>query len=209
MTSATPLTDRTIGSYLDTLGSATPTPGGGSVSGVAGALAAGLGQMVASVTGKSGEDPVYAEQVATLQAIRERFTSGAEGDEIAYGGYIEASRLPKSTAEEKAARREALQVALERAARAPLAIAVTGADLLEVLTGVIAHGGGHILSDAEIGVLLGEVAVTGALINVRANLPYLKDAALVTELTEAIAATEGRAREAAQAARNLLTQRRA
>lgn len=44
-----------IDEFLDTLGSSSPTPGGGTVAALSGALAAGLTKMVASLTqGKKG-----------------------------------------------------------------------------------------------------------------------------------------------------------
>ncbi len=57
MSTQAPLAERTIGDYLETLGSSQPAPGGGSVAGLVGALAAGLGQMVISLTVKGGDNP--------------------------------------------------------------------------------------------------------------------------------------------------------
>ncbi|MGN6482915.1 MAG: cyclodeaminase/cyclohydrolase family protein [Thermomicrobiales bacterium] len=204
---ARPIAGRTIGDYAASAGSASPTPGGGSVSGVVGAFAAALAQMVANVSAKHGDDPRFADQTATLQARIDAFLNGAEADEAAYAGYIAATILPKTTAQEKAARKQAVQDALREAAFAPLAIARNGADLLDDLTPVIEIGAANILSDAEVAVILGEAAVCAALVNVRANLPWIKDEALVTELVEAIADTESRARIAAELARQTLAAR--
>ncbi|MGC4104908.1 MAG: cyclodeaminase/cyclohydrolase family protein [Thermomicrobiales bacterium] len=208
-TTARPIAGRTIGDYAAAAGSAAPMPGGGSVSGVVGALAAALAQMVANVSAKHADDPRFAEQAATLQTRVDAFLNGAEADEAAYGGYIATTRLPKSTAEEKTARTQAVQAALRESAFAPLAIARNAANLLDDLTPVIELGAKNILSDAEVAIIFGEAAVCGALVNVRANLPWLKDDALVAELTEAIADTESRARIAAELARQTLAARNA
>jgi len=205
---ARPIAGRTIGDYAATAGSASPTPGGGSVAGVVGAFAAALAQMVANVSARHDDDPRFAQQASALQARVDVFLNGAEADEAAYAGYIAATTLPKGTAEEKAARRQAVQDALREAAYAPLAIARNAIDLLDDLTPVIEIGAANILSDAEVAVILGEAAVCAALVNVRANLPWLKDAALVADLTEAIADTESRARIAAELARQTLDTRR-
>lgn len=206
---ARPIAGRSIGDYVTSAGSASPTPGGGSVSGVVGALAAALAQMVANVSAKNTDDPRFAEQSAILQTRVDAFLNGAEADEAAYGGYIATTRLPKSTAEEKAARKQAVQDALRESALAPLAIARNAADLLDDLTPVIEIGAANILSDAEVAIILGEAAVCGALVNVRANIPWLKDEALVADLTEAVADTESRARIAAELARQTLAARTA
>jgi methenyltetrahydrofolate cyclohydrolase len=204
---ARPIAGRTIGDYVTSAGSASPTPGGGSVSGVVGAFAAALAQMVANVSARHDADPRFADQAATLQARVDAFLNGAEADEAAYAGYIAATNLPKSTAEEKAVRKQAVQDALRDAAYAPLAIARNAADLLDDLTPVIEIGAANILSDAEVAIILGEAAVCAALVNVRANLPWLKDETLVADLTGAIADTESRARIAAELARQTLAAR--
>ncbi|MGB3329936.1 MAG: cyclodeaminase/cyclohydrolase family protein [Thermomicrobiales bacterium] len=203
-----PIAGRTIAEYVETTGAATPSPGGGSVSGVVAAMAAALAQMVANVSAKNSDDPRFQSQVAALQTRIDAFLNGAEADEMAYGGYLEATRLPKGTPDEKAARREAVQAALLVAAYAPLAIARNAADLLDDLTAVIEIGAANILSDAEVALYLGEASVCAALVNVRANLPWIKDASKVNELTEAIADTETRARISAELARQTLAARR-
>lgn len=204
-----PIAARTIGEYVIAAGSSGPTPGGGSVSGVVGAMAAALGQMVANVSGKNTVDPRFVAQAETLQVHIDALFHGAQADEAAYGGYIEATRLPKTTAEEKAARRAAIQSALRVAANAPLTIARIAASMVEDLAPVVEIGQDNILSDADVAIILGEAATCAALVNVRANLPWLKDESLVAELTEAIADTETRVRIAAEVARQALAARRA
>src|SRR5699024_8343134 len=87
------INDRTVGSYLDALASSAPAPGGGSVAGLIGALAAGLGEMVVSLT----RDPNHEilEAAATLTDLRASALASGAADEQAYGGYVEASKLPK------------------------------------------------------------------------------------------------------------------
>ncbi len=204
-----PVSERTIGDYLDSLGSESPTPGGGSVAGLIGALAAALGQMVANVTLKGAADSTLQTAIAALQARRDAFVADAANDEAAYGGYITATKLPRGTAEEKAARQTAVQEALIAAANAPLAIATNAADLLGDLLPVISTGGLHVLSDAEIAIILAEAAVAGGLINVRANIPFLKDPILAGELIAAAGSLETSAAERAAACRAALSSRRA
>lgn len=204
-----PIAERTIGDYVIAAGSSGPTPGGGSVSGVVAAMAAALGQMVANVSGRNSDDPRFVAQAEGLQIHIDALLSGAEADEAAYGGYMIATRLPKGTPEEKAARRTAIQDALRIAADAPLAIARTTAAMVEALAPVVEIGQDNIISDGEVAIILGEAATCAALVNVRANLPWLKDDALVAELTEAIANVETRVRIAAEVARQALAMRRA
>ncbi len=207
MTSSSPIAERTIGDYLSTLASPAPTPGGGSVSGLLGALAAALGQMVANVSARGNDDLVFANQVETLQSRRDAFVAGSEADEAAYGGYVAATSLPKATAEEKALRREALQESLHQAVLAPLAIMSNAASLLAELVPVIESGGKHILSDAEIAILMAVATVDAGMVNVRVNLPLIKDAQLVASLTERMVTYETLARSGAERCRDALANR--
>jgi formiminotetrahydrofolate cyclodeaminase len=202
------VSQRTIGDYLETLGSELPTPGGGSVTGLIGALAAALGQMVASVTLKSAADSGLKSAVAALRARRDAFLAGAAYDEVAYSGYLAATKLPRGTAEEKSTRQTTVQNALLAAANAPLAVATNAAELLDDLLPVIAAGGLHVLSDGEVAIILAEAAVASGLINVRTNVPYLKDARLAGELTAAASALEISTAERASACRAALASRR-
>jgi formiminotetrahydrofolate cyclodeaminase len=206
MTGLPPLAERTIGDYLDRLGSSHPDPGGGSVAGLVAALGAGLGQMVISLTRNAPDlEPVHA---GLGEAISDLLASSA-ADERAYAGFVSASKLPKSTPEEKAARKTAMQAALVTSAEVPLGLARSACRVLDLLEPVAATGTSHALSDAEIGVNLAETAVLAALANVRVNVPYIDDQA--TSSTMAAAADEIglAARRQADHLRELLKRRRA
>ncbi len=104
--------------YSDRLAAATPTPGGGSASAVAGVLAASLVEMVLGISAekRGGSD---APSAAHLEAkrLRASLLEFGSADESAYAGYMGALRLPKSTDEEKSVRKQALAAATVTAAR--------------------------------------------------------------------------------------------
>lgn len=180
----TNLRDRTIGEYLDTLGSSSPTPGGGSVAGLVGALGASLGQMVIGLTVKRTPSEEMDTELAHLQSAVETLITASRQDEEAYGGYIEASRLPKSTDEEKAVRRQAMQDALIHAAEVPLSLATASLGVLSSMGVVIERGASHAISDAAIGVALAETSVSGALAFVRANVAMIRNEAIASSLAQ-------------------------
>jgi formiminotetrahydrofolate cyclodeaminase len=189
----TPILDRTIGEYLESLASSSPAPGGGSVAGIVGILAAGLGQMVISLTRKDEAGHPLDASYDNLQAAINALIEAAQTDEFAYGGYLEASRLPKTTPEEKQARRDAMQEAMINAAEVPLGLAGHALSVLDYLEPVMRQGTTHALSDAAIGVALAQASVTAALANVRANLPYIKDETIATDLKNRADSIEARA----------------
>lgn len=193
MTEHGPLADRTIGGYLDSLGSSEPAPGGGSVAGLVGALAAGLGQMVLSLTLKGDANPALDAQAETLKGVRQALLAAAAADERAYGGYVEATRLPKASDEEKAHRRGAMQAAIVNAANIPLMLAEAACGLLEELEPVVRQGTAHALSDAEIAMMLAHASVKAALVTVRVNLPLVKDEAKAHALANRASAVATRA----------------
>lgn len=168
------LETRTIGRYLDMVASDAPAPGGGSVAGVVGALAAALGEMVVHLT----DDP-HAELVEAgdrLASLRASAVASGAADELAYPAYLEAARMPKSTPEEKARRQAMMQEAMREAAAIPMQLAETGIEILETLQPVMLHGNPRVLSDGEVAMIFARACVDASLVNVRVNLAYIKDA---------------------------------
>src|SRR2546426_6426745 len=105
--------DRTLEEFLAAVAAPTPTPGGGSVSALAGALSVALSRMVTGLArGKKGYEGVESE-LAQLES-RAKKTQGRlealiDEDAKAYDAVMEAMRLPKSTETEKAAPVDAIQ----------------------------------------------------------------------------------------------------
>lgn len=170
---------RSISEYLDQLASDAPTPGGGSVAGVVAALAIALGRMVVSLSDPSPELETANQKL--IEAAR-RAIAGSDDDERAYGGYIAASKLPRTSAEEKKLRTSKMQEALRDAAETPMRLAELIHNTIPTLQRIGELGNPHVVSDAAIGLLLANAAIEACLINVRVNLPYLKDPALAADL---------------------------
>ena len=178
--------DRTIGDYLDSLGGSQAMPGGGSAAGIVGALAAATAEMMASLTREPSERLLKSK--ARLLELRERALQCAKDDEVSYGGYLEALSLPKSTADEKAARKAVLAQKLEASARVPLALAVVAVEIVDALENVILDGNKTVIGDAGSALVLAGAVVSICEINVKANLTYIKDDALADDLQESIEA---------------------
>lgn len=178
--------ERGIGEYLEALAGTQAMPGGGSAAGVVGALAAATAEMMASLT--RDQSDALLEAKAKLTELRERALQCAQEDEKSYGGYLEALGLPKSTDEEKAARRARLNETMEASARVPLALAVVGVEIVDTLESVILDGNKTVLGDAEAAIVLATATVDVCEINVRANLKFIKDESLADDLRESIQA---------------------
>ncbi|MBW3633319.1 MAG: cyclodeaminase/cyclohydrolase family protein [Chloroflexi bacterium] len=170
---------RGVRAYLDEVAAGTPTPGGGSVAAVVGALAAALGEMVANLT-LGREKYANAEEAlrpaaARLSALRTALLAAATADEAAYQAYRDASSLPRGSDAEKTARTKTMQSTLVEAAKVPLAVARAAHEVAGILELVAREGNPHVRSDAALAAILSDAALRGALLNVRGNAALLED----------------------------------
>ncbi len=172
-------TEKSVNQFLDELASKAPAPGGGSGSALGGALAAGLLSMVCNLTiGKKGYEEVEGDMkeiLAQSEELRARLPSLLEDDTQAYGEVMACYRLPKGTDEEKAARAEAMQSALKRAADVPLEVAECCSQIIDMCLPAAHKGNKWAVSDAGVSVLLAEASLIGSLLNVEINLASIKD----------------------------------
>jgi formiminotetrahydrofolate cyclodeaminase len=170
-----PLRDQSVQAFLDQLASASPTPGGGSVAALTGALAAGLISMVCQLTvGRPRYAAFEAEAQAILaqtEAIRARLSDLIQIDVAAYSTVAAAYKLPK----EDPTRTAAIAAAMVVATDVPLQIAEQAAALLPLALPVAQHGNRTAVGDAVAGAQLAVACVHAALINVDANVGLLAD----------------------------------
>ncbi|MFK7970656.1 MAG: glutamate formimidoyltransferase [Bacteroidia bacterium] len=180
------LVDLTVTGFVDMLASDAPAPGGGSASALAGALAAGLGTMVANLSGnKRGWDartPGFSEWGRKGQGLKERLLYLVDADTAAFNAVLAAYRLPKGSDEEKASRKEAIEHANQGAAKTPYAIMETTLELYDLLEAMAKDGLEASITDVGVGAHLAHTAVEGSALNVRINLGSIRDEAFVEML---------------------------
>jgi glutamate formiminotransferase/formiminotetrahydrofolate cyclodeaminase len=199
----------TVGEFLDRVGEATPTPGGGSVAALAGALASSLVQMVAGLTiGKkkyaAAEDEMKKIR-GEARALQERLSALVRRDSEAFEAVLAAGRLPKATLEESKARDEALTGATWGAARVPLETAQLAAEVAVLAVRAVEIGNPNAATDAGSAAWMARAAGEAALLNVQVNLQSLPDSAdkqSVEKEARALSARLATATDAASAAVN-------
>lgn len=180
------------------LASRDPTPGGGSASALAGALAAALVEMVCELTVGRPEtahvDPV-ARQIGTAAAdLRRALLEAADEDATAYDAVAAARRLPRETDVEKAARRTAIGEATVAATEVPLRVVALAQEVLDLAARMAPIGNRNAISDAGVAALLAAAAARGAAFNVTINLPSLPEGhALRAEAARRLAELEATA----------------
>ena len=171
--------EQALPEFVDEVASAAPTPGGGTVSAVAGALAGALATMVARLTvGKKK----YADVEARMrevdrdgESVRRELLELAQADARAFEGYRAAMKLSQRTPEEVALRERAIADAALTAAQVPLRTAEACVRALELATVVAESGNENAVSDAGVAAWLARSGAEGAALNVRINLPSVAE----------------------------------
>lgn len=186
------LVDMTCAAFAEETASESPAPGGGSISAYMGALAAALGTMVANLSShKAGWDDrwdYFSQWAEKGIAVMNELLALVDEDTAAFNKIMDVFAMPKNTAEEKAARAEAMQVATLYATQVPLHTMKAAYKAFEIVRAMAVEGNPNSVSDAGVGALAARSAVMGACLNVKINAAGLKDrevaGALVKEAEE-------------------------
>lgn len=162
--------------FLERVADRTPTPGGGSVTALAGALACALARMVSAFSATRKGEAEGKSEVATLneelakaqRVMAELVTVDAE----AYEGLTAAARR----ARQDAAAAEAYQSALRAGAAVPMQMAAVASNALAVMNELKDSASRYLLSDLGIAALLAEATARAARYTVEVNARQLQDA---------------------------------
>lgn len=165
----------TIEEFLAAAAARQPTPGGGSVTALVGALAASMGEMVVNYSlGKKGLE-AFADElrpvIVELHRAREVMLQLMVEDQAAYEALTAARKLPMH-AEDRDGKYSA---ALLACIRIPQAIGAAAVAVLELCDRIINFVNPHLLSDLAVCADLSMAATRCAVYNVRANLKDVTD----------------------------------
>jgi formiminotetrahydrofolate cyclodeaminase len=179
------LLDQTLSQFFENLASKSPTPGGGAIAALSGAMAAGLITMVCDLTIGRKQ---YADFEAEAQRLREQsealradLQALAQADIDAFDHLFAAYKLPRTTDADAANRRAAIQKTTLRATEVPLRIARAAVALLPLCAPLARQGNRTAVSDIGVAALLIRAAVPSALLNVEINLATLEDQIFVRQ----------------------------
>lgn len=165
--------------FTDDLASSAPVPGGGGASAYCGALAAALASMVGNLTvGKKTYAAVEGEmrvKLAELESLRKHLLDLVEEDARAFEPLAAVYRMPKGTAEQRAARDARMQEALAGACDAPLQIMEACLEVLGYSSYMAECGSVLARSDAGAAAVVAKAAVQAASLNVRVNIAGMAD----------------------------------
>jgi glutamate formiminotransferase/formiminotetrahydrofolate cyclodeaminase len=193
--SAARLASMSIREFVDELSSDCPAPGGGSVSALAGSMAAALAAMVAVIShGRKGFESKQRDldRVAVrAQALKDQLLGAVDADSAAFDRLLEALRRPA----EDATRDTAILEATVAATEVPLGVLESCPEIIELCREVARIGLQASLSDVGVGAQMARAAAAGTYQNVCINLANLSDAVRRAELLARADAAWARAQE--------------
>ena len=191
--------------FIELLGSATPSPGGGAASAVAASCGAALVAMVASL---SLDRPKYAAYGASHDRhgaagrdLATRLLALADEDANAYAAFASALKLPRDTDAEKAARALAIRSSALVAAEVPLRTVEACRAVVVASEALAGRSNLNAASDLAVASRLAEASAHGAAENVLVNLPSLGDEALADEMRGRVEALLAEIEDLAEATR--------
>ena len=158
-----------------------PSPGGGTASAAAGAMAASLLVMVCEITGRSKKHESSRPELMNLKSglvvQRDELISLSLEDARAYDLVVGAVRGRK--AEPGDASEREYQAALKHASEVPQKTATACLRVLETAIAVAGIGTRSASSDVGVAVLLADAGFEGAAMNVKINLVDISDRSFV------------------------------
>jgi glutamate formiminotransferase/formiminotetrahydrofolate cyclodeaminase len=180
------LVNMTLTEFADETASESPAPGGGSISAYIGTLGVSLATMVANLSShKKGWDDRWEEfsnWAEKGQHYKDELTKLVDADTAAFNKIMTAFGLPKSSDEEKAIRKQAIQDATKFAIDIPFKVMQVSYDSMSLIKAMAEIGNPNSVSDAGVGALCARSAVMGAFMNVRINASGYDDKTVVNEI---------------------------
>lgn len=186
------LIDNSLKEYLVKVASGSPTPGGGSVAAVSASLGVALSSMVYNLTiGRKFYDE-YSDEVKDeinegfniCRRLLDEYIKLIDEDTYAYDDVMKVIKMPKDTDEHKKIRSEALQKAYINAMNVPLKLARLCGEAFTPTMLIAQYGNPNAVSDAAVGAILLYAAMESAILNVKVNIPYIKDTSITDDVNK-------------------------
>ena len=172
------LHDLSVRGLLGEAASESPTPGGGALAALTGALAAGLVEMAAR---NSPEWELRGAAIAQAKVLRERLAELAPLNDEVYEHALAALSLPDAV--DSNSKNELIGSSLDRAAAFPLAIAEAASNVAELAAVVAEDGSSSARGDATAAAMLALGATRAAAHLVEINLGVLENDARLHRAT--------------------------
>lgn len=179
----------TMKGFVYETASESPAPGGGSISAAMGAMGAALGVMVSNLSShKPGWDErweEFSDWAERGKKYYEQLLFLIDEDTNAFNKIMDAFSLPKSTDQEKAIRKQAIQDATKYAIEVPFKVMNVAYESMEVMRAMAEFGNPNSVTDAGVGAIAARSCVMGAFLNVKINCSSYDDKIFVNNIISA------------------------
>jgi len=168
--SAGKISNKTFKRFLEELGSKNPTPGGGAVAAMSGAMAASLVEMVCNLTKDKRANTLKTKALK----YKKEFQKLADDDVDAFNLVMKNWKTNKRKS------------SLKKAADVPLKVALLSVEVEKLAKQLIKFGNKNAYSDTKTAIHLSKAAKASALENVKINLVMIKDKRFTDRVKKAI-----------------------
>ena len=173
------MTQQSMDTFLKTLSSSAPVPGGGGASAYVAAVGMSLGSMVANLTTGKKKYAEYQEEIEQIiekaGKLTDELADYMQKDAVAFEPLSKAYGLPKDTEEEKAHREEVLEKCLVAASETPLELMEKILESMKILERLSVIGSTLAISDVGVG-------INGAALNVFINTKLMKNMVVADDM---------------------------
>ena len=179
------LVDLSVRDFVREVDSASPAPGGGSVSAVSASMGLALMRMVGHLTIPKKKFAKLDESVQrafvdiheSLKGLQSKMLELVDKDTEAFNAIMDAFRMPKETESEQKKRNKVIEQATMKAIETPEAMADIAYIALKKADFIAKYGNKNALSDVGVSTLMLYAGLEGACLNVLINLPGISDLA--------------------------------
>ncbi|ANK60869.1 MULTISPECIES: cyclodeaminase/cyclohydrolase family protein [Loigolactobacillus] len=173
-----------IKTFIQELASDAPTPGGGGVSALTGAMAAALASMTASLTLGKKKYAAYTTDlqqiITTMQQLSGELLAQISADAVGFEPLAKAYGIPKTASH----RDEILEVALVKATEVPFTVLRLLNDVVPVLEQLLIQGSRLMQSDVGVAAATCRGALEGSVLNVYVNTRLMKNRDQAKEMNQ-------------------------
>ncbi len=181
------LIDLNLVEFNNEIDSASPAPGGGSVSALASSIGVSLSRMVGHLTvGKKKFRALDDEVQMKFKDIEEEFLhikneliSLVDKDTDAFNLIMAGFKMPKETDEQKQVRKQKILEGTIEAIKVPYRVAELSYNALMNMEYILKYGNKNTLSDIGVSTLMIYTGLEGAILNVKINIPGLSDQSMI------------------------------
>jgi glutamate formiminotransferase/formiminotetrahydrofolate cyclodeaminase len=187
-----PPSEGSLAEFVDATASSVPTPGGGSIAALAGALGAALAQMVSNLTiGRRKYKSAHSAATAIREQAKQlqpQLMAAIAEDAAAFDAVMAVMKNKLLPAAEKGAKLEAATI---NAAQVPLQTARLSRDVARLCLQIVKIGNRNAVTDAASAAFMAEAGVRSAALNVRINAVGVKDRTLAESWLAELDSLEG------------------